>query len=368
MATDSIPSRLLEQANLRPSAPAYYVRESGVWRATSWGTYSDLVKQAGRALITLGFESGQHDEVEAVDRAEAAAANGEPFDVILLDMQMPVMDGYEATRRIREELGRNELPIIAMTANALAADRERCLACGMNDHIAKPIDIANLRSTLDHWLGQLPPVAETETGDPTPFTDDEHIDSATAIARLGGNQGLHTRLLGRFVEDQGNFIARLQSARARAAVDEMILLSHTMRGLAGNIGADKLGRLAGELEQTLKQQPGNGERIEQLCQALSVALDGVLATIARHTGTPIPKPAAGAELDPAELARLRELLRDDDASAVQVFDDLADALRNRLDPQAIDDLTRAIGSYDFEAAITLLDTLVATLPPRAQQT
>ena len=290
------------------------------------------------------------------------------FDLVLMDCQMPVMDGYEATRRIREELGRNELPIIAMTANALAADRERCLACGMNDHIAKPIDIANLRSTLDHWLGQLPPVAETETGVPTPFADDEHIDSATAIARLGGNQALHTRLLGRFVEDQGNFIGRLQAARARGAVDEMILLAHTMRGLAGNIGADKLGRLAGELEHGLRQQPADDERMAQLCQALSVALDGVLATIARHTGTPIPKPAAGAELDPAELARLRELLRDDDASAVQVFDDLADALRNRLDPQAIDDLTRAIGSYDFEAAITLLDTLVATLPPRAQQT
>jgi PAS domain S-box-containing protein len=289
------------------------------------------------------------------------------FDLVLMDCQMPVMDGYEATRRIREDLGRRELPIIAMTANALAADRERCLACGMNDHIAKPIDIANLRSTLSQWLEELPVDTTIVEAPSTPPVGDEHIDSATAIARLGGNQALHARLLGRFAEDQENFPARLEDAQARGAIDEMILLAHTLRGLAGNIGADKLGKLAGELEHCLKKQPAEAERIDQLRQALSESLDGVLASIARNCPRHTPPAAKDTTLDPNALARLQILLNDDDASAVQEFDALATALRGKLDPEQVDQLARAITGYDFEAAATLLDQLVATLNIRAQQ-
>ena len=288
------------------------------------------------------------------------------FDLVLMDCQMPVMDGYEATRRIREDLGRRDLPIIAMTANALASDRERCLASGMNDHIAKPIDIANLRSTLSHWLGELTPEESIADVPAIQGEHSEHIDSATAIARLGGNQALHARLLGRFAEDQGNFSARLKAAQARGAVDEMILLAHTLRGLAGNIGADRLGKLAGELEHCLKQQPGEAARIEQLRQALAASLDGVLATIARHTSPPVLPPATDAAPDPAALSRLRNLLSSDDASAVNEFDHLA-AVLGKIDPERAEALARAIANYDFEAATTLLDQLVEILTVRAQQ-
>ena len=289
------------------------------------------------------------------------------FDLVLMDCQMPVMDGYDATRHIREDLGRAELPIIAMTANALASDRERCLACGMNDHIAKPIDIAKLRSTLAHWLGQLAPDAPLTEAPSAPPESSEHINSSTAIARLGGNQALHARLLGRFAEDQRNFTARLEDAQARGAVDEMILLVHTVRGLAGNIGADKLGKLAGELEACLKKQPTETERIAQLRQALDESLNGVLATIARHTFPAAPAPATDGELDPTALARLQVLLNDADASAVHEFETIVATLRTKLDPQRVDELARAIAGYDFEAATVILDQLVATLNIRAQQ-
>jgi len=288
------------------------------------------------------------------------------FDLVLMDCQMPVMDGYEATRRIREDLGRRDLAIIAMTANALASDREHCLASGMNDHIAKPIDIAKLRSTLSHWLGELTPALPITDVPAIEREHSEYIDCATAIARLGGNKALHARLLRRFAEDQGNFIDRLQAAQARGAINEMILLAHTLRGLAGNIGADRLGKLAGELEHCLKQQPGEGARIEQLRQALAASLDGVLATIARHTSPPVPPPATDAAPDPAALSHLRNLLNSDDASAVNEFDHLA-AVLGKIDPERAEELARAIANYDFEAATTLLDQLVETLTARAQQ-
>ncbi len=291
------------------------------------------------------------------------------FDLVLMDCQMPVMDGYEATRRIRETHDAQTLPIIAMTANALASDRERCMACGMNDHITKPIEVARLYQTLRHWLAAVPEhdIPAPEVAAPPVASDDAPINWATAIARLGGNRTLHTRLLARFSENQGDFADRLNAARAENAVDRMILLTHTLRGLAGNIGADRLAGAAGELEHCLRKQPGDATRIGQLIDALVTAHSDVMTSIAQVRVT-VP-PAASTEdiaADPSALNRLRTLLASDDASAVGAFEHLAAALA-RHNPEQTNTLSEAIAAYDFETATATLDQLIETLTPRAPQ-
>jgi len=303
----------------------------------------------------------------AVDRVER-----EEFDLVLMDCQMPVMDGYEATRRIRQDLGRRELPIVAMTANALAADRERCLAAGMNEHIAKPIDVAVLQSTLAIWLGGL--TADTAEAPATPADktadDSEIIDSASAIARLGGNRQLHDRLLVRFAEDQGDFLARLRNAQAHGELDEMILLAHTLRGLAGNIGASRLASLSADLEKCLKQQPDAIREIDTLIAQLDTVLTSVFALIAKKAPTAQAKTAATLAQQqalPEALSRLQQLLDNDDATAVREFENIADTLRQHVDPLLVEELTRLIGHYEFEAASGILKRLGDIPNSRAKQ-
>ena len=303
----------------------------------------------------------------AVDRVER-----EEFDLVLMDCQMPVMDGYEATRRIRQDLGRRELPIVAMTANALAADRERCLAAGMNEHIAKPIDVAVLQSTLAIWLGGLTADRAEAPVTPTDKTadDSEIIDSASAIARLGGNRQLHDRLLVRFAEDQGDFLARLRNAQAHGELDEMILLAHTLRGLAGNIGASRLASLSADLEKCLKQQPDAIREIDTLIAQLDTVLTSVFALIAKKAPTAQAKTAATLAQQqalPEALSRLQQLLDNDDATAVREFENIADTLRQHVDPLLVEELTRLIGHYEFEAASGILKRLGDIPNSRAKQ-
>ena len=319
------------------------------------------------AAFGLQVETAANGAI-AVDRVR-----DENFDLVLMDCQMPVMDGYEATRRIRQDLGRPELPIVAMTANALAVDRERCLAAGMNEHIAKPIDVAILQSTLAVWLGGL--TANSDTAD-TPAAprenaaDSDIIDSARAIARLGGNRQLYDRILVRFAEDQGDFLARLRSAQAHGEIDEMVMLAHTLRGLAGNIGASRLATLSGELEKCLKQQPEAIAGIDTLIAQLDAVLTSVFALIASWKATTAaPATVTEEQLQalPAALSRLQRLLDNDDATAVREFESIADTLRQRVDPPIVEELTRLIGHYEFEAASGILKRLGDIPNSRAKQ-
>jgi len=284
------------------------------------------------------------------------------FDLVLMDCQMPVMDGYEATRRIREELGRKDLPVIAMTANALATDRERCLAAGMNDHVAKPIDLGHLQATLAQWLKGLPPQQMAST-DKSPAPAGSVLDSVTAIARLGGNRPLYERLLQRFCEDQATLPDRLRAARRARDDSQTILLVHTLRGLAGNIGADRLASLAAELEHCLRQSPEAGNRIDGLLARLLDGLDGALAAAAAGCEDETPASSEKAPLPPETLAELRQLLSEDDAAAVHDFELIEEALSQRLEATDFDRLARAIHSYEFETAIDLLDRVTGNLPP-----
>jgi HPt (histidine-containing phosphotransfer) domain-containing protein len=229
----------------------------------------------------------------------------------------------------------------------------------MNDHIPKPIDIVVLQNTLAHWL-EAPaapePAAVIAAAEPAAI-----LDLAAALGRLGQNRALYGRLARRFSDTQDATMARLRSLLTSGDHQGAILLAHTLRGLAGNLGANRLAMQAGELEALLKQAnavpPGLDDRLDEMASCL----DQVLAAIAPHA-SPAPSPTAVPSAPPEDLRgaldRLLDQVDDCDAAAIGEFDKLATSLRQHADGEQVDELGRLIANYDFEAATASLAKII----------
>jgi len=226
---------------------------------------------------------------EAVDMVQAR-----PYDVVLMDVQMPVMDGLAATRAIRELPGLAELPIVALTAHALAEDRDRCLAAGMNDYLTKPIEIDRLLATLGQWIvpaaarntiqvATRPPLILPETSQTNALpaqgsAPPAGLDLATALVRLGGNDRLLRHVVAEFVREYGNCAEQLRQHLAGGNLDGARRLVHTVKGVAGNIAATALAASSRELEESLL---AGAKPPEPALAAFQTALERTLADAAR---------------------------------------------------------------------------------------
>ena len=312
------------------------------------------------ALEILGA-AGMHVAVarnglEALDMIAAAK-----YDAVLMDCQMPVMDGYEATRRLRADARHAGLPVIAMTANAMAGDREKCLASGMNDHVAKPIDVGQLFATLARWVKPVTLTAETGAAAAAPNSaagETLHVaglDTAAALSRLGGDAGLLRRLIDRFRDKQAGAVAEIRTALDEGERDTAMRLAHTLKGLAGNIGADALFAAAQRLERTLQDEPGC--RPDDLLAEAEAGLVELIAEIdramPRHPAASMP--SAGHHLDVAAVSPLlRELallLADDDAAAIARLEPLTTVFANSAQADDFRRIAEAIESFAFEDAL-----------------
>ncbi|MBF0125293.1 MAG: response regulator [Magnetococcales bacterium] len=160
------------------------------------------------------------------------------YDIVLMDMQMPVMDGITATVAIRQLPQCVTLPILAMTANAMHADRERCLAAGMSDYIAKPIEPSDLWSKMVQWI---PPKLPG-------------VDLVAGLRHLAGNKKLYRQALNSFLQNQSDIVLTLQRLFDQGEITTAERRIHTLKGLAGTIGATDIERLARQLETTLQQE------------------------------------------------------------------------------------------------------------------
>ncbi len=205
--------------------------------------------------------------------------NQGPFDGVLMDCQMPVMDGYAATAEIRRNPAWKELPVIAMTASALASDREHALTSGMNDHIAKPLDVERMFETLARWIHPANP-APLSPHPASPVEADglpprlHHIDVIDGLARCVNNAALFQRLLMGFIDSQSNFVERFEQAVAAGQLDEALHLAHDLKGLAGNISAHQLHEDATALQGACESR--NAARIDVAFKATSEALKALL--------------------------------------------------------------------------------------------
>ncbi|GAA5181293.1 hypothetical protein GCM10025771_27910 [Niveibacterium umoris] len=233
---------------------------------------------ARRFLEAAGItvQIAQHG-AEALEMLQA-----ESFDAVLMDCQMPVMDGYEATRRLRSELGLLDVPVIAMTANALIGDRERSLDAGMNDHLTKPIDIRELYRMLVHWIAP-------ETAGRTPDADDASasgaepapvvLDRARAIAMMGNDEALFEEMLALFCSSEADFSERYTVAIDAGDIPLATRHAHTLKGIAGTVGAMALAAEAARLEKALRQ--GELDGAAQAANLVRAALGEVLALCGR---------------------------------------------------------------------------------------
>ncbi|MEO7335460.1 MAG: ATP-binding protein, partial [Caldimonas sp.] len=321
-------------------------------------------QQVAREL--LGFEGA---EVQLADNGllgvAAVAGASLPFDAVLMDVQMPQMDGYEATARIRERWPANVLPIIAMTANALASDREACLAAGMNDHVGKPFDLSIVVSALRRHTGWANMPGSTAarpsaSGLPRVLADAlaRGIALGAALQRQGGHTRTYLRLLSSFLDD----LSQLPDEFARLLEQDRLAdaerLMHTVKGLAATLGMQRLADFAIDAEKQLSN-PAGGKVDATLAAGFKVA-----ATVAVRDATPVmaalqtavnkAEPAASGhatDLDAlhSALDELDALLERGDMRAVEAFEELR---RNHAAdmPGVLEPLEAAVTRLDFGGA------------------
>ena len=299
------------------------------------------------------------------------------YDLVLMDMQMPEVDGLEATRGIREVFEHDKLPIVAMTANASQADRERCLEAGMDEHIGKPIDPDQLYHTLSVWLkpkdqGDIPqtdmpkahateaPALDTLVG----------INTALGLKRSAGKERLYRTLLATFHADESDAPARLQAALAAGDLALAERIAHTVKGSAGSIGAEQVQSVAAEVERACSG--GAVAEAQAQLEALTAALDEVMGGLAglfaaQAGGDGDGNQDGAAEADASALsedelrtliATLRGFLENDDTDANELLDEQAAALASLLGERTVTEIREAVDNFDYEQALKhLLEAL-----------
>ncbi|MBW3499539.1 response regulator [Janthinobacterium sp. NKUCC08_JDC] len=294
------------------------------------------------------------------------------YDGVLMDCQMPVMDGYQATRKLRQDPRYSNLPVIAMTANAMVGDKEKCLDAGMNDFIAKPIDVAQLFGTLARWIAPATPqemaavVAQPEAELPVIAG----LKMAEAMRRVGGNAALMRKLLDRFVETQFDAMQRIVAAIENNQLETAIREAHTLKGLAGNIGAGGLADSAARVEHLLSL--GSHDGLPQALAACTLALDELVPKIVLAMQSRGHAAEAGgaalAHVAPVDRARLEaglrelsQLLQQDDAQAVKHLDGIGPVLVAAGQAEHARQLKRMLGQYDFEGALAQLGEVADAL-------
>ena len=291
------------------------------------------------------------------------------YDAVLMDMQMPVMDGLDATREIRRMPGLGALPVIAMTANAMASDRERCLAAGMNDHVAKPIDPKHLWETLLAWIKLRPPqplrgLRPARVSDqplPPALAAVPGLDVDTALERLLGKTAVYVGLLRRFVVSQAVADTGIAASIAAGDFGEAHRLVHTLKGLAATIGAASLRDIAARLEAAIEtRQPAlaletlraeTSLRLHALLVPLTAALppeDVLVLPEIVDTRVLLAACASLQEALEAGSFEAQAVLMRHQALFSQAFGPLMPPLRER------------VGDFDFESALAALREAMAS--------
>ncbi len=348
----------------------------------------ELMESAG---LKVDAASNGKEAIEMLDKCEYAC--------VLMDIQMPVMDGLEATKVIRGNDKYKDLPIIAMTAHAMAGDRERCIEAGMNDHTPKPIDPEKFFKTLRRWLGGRPKTPDDRSaraahsgsfpGSQSPAGSTAHsneglpdslpgINMKAALRLVAGNKRLLRNILLEFADSFRGAPGEISSLLEHDKVAEACRLVHNIKGTSGNIGAQDLQQAAVELEKSLKQT-GSGN-ITETMRAFRDELTRVL-NVARtllHTETgavPVSEeqdPAA-KKLSKGEAERLRLLfrqledrIRQNSFDAADFFEGIKGDAASGFLPLAsgeMEALGKALNGFDFDAALGHLQAALEKLDP-----
>jgi len=313
----------------------------------------ELLEGAGAQVVVA------NDGREAVEKFLASPAGS--FDIVLTDLQMPVMDGYEVVRRVRADADRGKVPVIAMTAHAMAEERERCIAAGMNDHITKPIDPDAMFNTLLRWLPRRETAAAVAKTVPLnvvekPLLVIPGVDTASGLRRVAGNHGLYRKLLEKYVEGQAEAPDALRAALAAGDRGTAERIAHTAKGVSGNIGAEAPQQAAAALEQAIRESGETEIQLAAFADAIAATVAAVCAVIGR--GAAAEEQAVTANVDTqaaqAVITRLAGLLAGADGDSGDYCMEHASLLRGALGVEAAGAVERAVNDFDFDAALAKL--------------
>ncbi|OHE70273.1 MAG: hypothetical protein A2413_02735 [Treponema sp. RIFOXYC1_FULL_61_9] len=338
--------------------------------------------EGARVLLVEDNDMNQQIAVELLESvgAETFVANNgaeaiekllrseDRFDIVLMDIQMPDMDGYEATRRIREVDRFANLPIIAMTAHAMVEEQKKAEEAGMNDHIAKPINPEKMFATLQRYYSSSGAGATGKrTRKPFPYNAPlppiEGLDEEEGLNRVVGNTKLYTELLCRYVEGQARTPANIREALKNNDKKTAERFAHTLKGVSGNIGAAEPQGLAGELEAAIAKGMSAAET-EAILDLLELSLDSLIYRIrsgvadALEKGGEIPDVKGRRTVSAEMLEAIIGYAEKNDSEAVDRFGMVREEIAASCPRGDFQKLDAVMKSYDLDAALAILKPLL----------
>lgn len=319
----------------------------------------DLLLHAGAHVDLAG---NGREAIEAIQNAV------EPYDAVLMDLQMPIMDGLEATRIIRGELGQDSLPIIATTANTEKREQKLCRDVGASDYLPKPFHIHELYAILIRWLKPVERTSEAvdESRIDRPAADDvvlpvsvDGVDMKVGLARTGQDRALLAELLVEFANTNIGLGQEADAAAAGGDLERVRFLAHGIRSTAGTIGAEALSGAAAAVEREIVD---GGDDIPALLKQFRAALEGVVSAILSADivtrSSAVQLNARGGDFDREKAERLVGILRDmldnQDLGAQQEFEKLAGMLGGRGYDDTLRELGRNLEALEFSNARQIL--------------
>ena len=310
----------------------------------------------------------------------AVASAKQQFDAVLMDIQMPVMDGYAATRAIREQLLLTTLPIIGLTANAMASDREACLRAGMDEHVGKPFDMAQLVSLLIKLTGRQPLAGQHANNIAPPAMESPalqtlpDIDMAAALHRLGGMRALYVNAASQFQDALATLVADLLRLLRSGQLAPLKMSLHTLKGNTATLGLDRLSQALREVEQFCKTSVDVAHietrvlALTPLAQSAQLALQqaisqldepGSRAALATPAAAMAPPTFNTSEARARLQSVLVPLLVASDLGALQAFELMRGALA-ALPQDDVDSIAQALKNLDLPVALQTCRKILAT--------
>ena len=344
--------------------------------------------------VALGLLEDAHMAIETAENGEVAVqmVSKGAYDLVMMDMQMPVMDGIAATKAIRRNPQFKTLPIIAMTANVMVADREKCIEAGMNDHVSKPIDPDELFAALLRWIkpraeSNLEKVSAAPSAKATsPATTTSMpsasgasqaaaatavaetnleiagIDTKAALRRTGGNRMRYEALLQKFAGQSTGSVTEIRAALSAGDTPTAARAAHSLKGAAANLGATAVAEVAAKAEAAIQGGQSAEEFLKSLESSLASAVGAIRAALPDHTGTAAgPAPSGDPATVREPLKRLNELLKNDDGDAADFILEARPRLSGALTEAELNALSTQIGNFDFAAALNSISGITARL-------